>query len=300
MILVVGSTGMVGSEICRRLAARHRPIRALVRTTSQPLKIEALRALGVEIAIGDLRDAASLASACQGVSTVISTAASMPLAYEAGVNDVTSTDVAGVRQLVDAARTAGVARFIYTSISGNIKVSCPLHDAKREIERYLQGSGLTWTILRPSCFMQVWLTPAVGFDPANARVTVYGDGDRPISWISIEDLAEIAVRSLDVPVTRNAILELGGPEPLTPLEAIRIFERLAGRTFEVRHVSEEALRAQQEAAADPMQQSFAALMRAVARGDSVDMHGLLQSFGMRLTSVEEFAAVSLGKMPTHA
>jgi uncharacterized protein YbjT (DUF2867 family) len=59
MILVVGATGLVGSDVCRRLAARGRPVRALVRATSDPAKVDALRALGVEVAHGDLHDPAS-------------------------------------------------------------------------------------------------------------------------------------------------------------------------------------------------------------------------------------------------
>jgi uncharacterized protein YbjT (DUF2867 family) len=294
MILVVGATGLVGGEICRRLAARGQPVRALVRETSQPDKVAALRALGAEIATGSLQDQASLAAACKGVSAVITTVSSMPFSYVPGVNDIRTTDTDGVKRLVDSARDAGVPHFVYTSFSSNLDVDTPLRTAKRSVEEHLIGSGMGYTILRPSCFMEVWLSPAVGFDPAGARATVYGTGTAPISWIAIADVAELAIQSLEAPAARNAALELGGPEALSALEVIDIFERLAGRPFEVVHVPIEALAAQQEAATDPMAQTFAGLMRCVALGDRIDMAPLLQEIPLHMTTVREFAAAAVG------
>ena len=296
MILVVGATGLLGSEICRRLAARGERIRALVRSMSDPARVGALKALGVETVGGDLRERASLDVACRGAGAVITTVSSMPFAYEAGVNDIATTDLAGVTNLIDAAKAAGVPRFIYTSFSGNIDRDCPLRNAKRAVEAHLRESGLEYTILRPSVFMEVWLSPAVGFDAANARATIYGTGANPISWIAVADVAEFAVRSLDTPAARNAILELGGPEPLTPIQAVSIFERVVGRSFEVQHVPEEALRAQQEAATDPMARSFSALMRCYAAGDPIPMGTTRDAFPFPMTSVEQYAEKTLGKV----
>jgi uncharacterized protein YbjT (DUF2867 family) len=289
MILVAGATGLVGGEVCRRLAATGMAVRALVRGTSDPAKVEALRALGAEVVTGDLRDPASLAETCRGASAVISTISSMPFAYEAGVNDVTTTDMEGSLHLVDAARAAGVQHFVYTSFSGNIDLDFPLRNAKRTVEAYLKLSGMTYTILRPSYFMEVWLSLAVGFDAANAKVTIYGDGNNPISWIALGDVAEFAVRSLDSPAARNAILELGGPAALTPKQVVGIYERILGRPFETVHVPAEALLAQQSTATDPMQQSFTGLMRCYANGDPIDMRATLRDFPVTLTAVDTLA-----------
>ena len=54
-----------------------------------------------------------------------------------------------------------------------------------------------YTILRAGYFMEAWLSPAVGFDPINAKATIYGAGQNPISWISLQDVAQFAVTSLD-------------------------------------------------------------------------------------------------------
>jgi uncharacterized protein YbjT (DUF2867 family) len=202
-----------------------------------------------------------------------------------------ATDLSGMLHLVDAARAAGVVEhFVYTSFSKNIDLDFPLRNAKRTVEDHLKLSGLPYTILRPSCFMEVWLSPAVGFDAANAKATIYGTGANPISWISLADVAAFAVRSLDTPAARNATIELGGPEALTPLQVVKIFERAYGRPFTTEHVTAEALLAQQQAASDPMQQSFSGLMRCYAAGDPIDMESTLRSFPVALTSVGEYAA----------
>ena len=70
MNLVIGATGRLGSEVCRQLAAKGKPVRALVRATSDPGKVEALRSCGAEIVQGDLRDRASLSAACQGITNL--------------------------------------------------------------------------------------------------------------------------------------------------------------------------------------------------------------------------------------
>ena len=293
MILVVGATGMVGTSVCRRLSERGVSARAMVRATSDPAKVDGLETLGVDIVRGDLRDPASLAEACRDVSTVICTVSSMPFSYQPGINDIATTDLAGVRHLIDAAGASGVVeQFVYLSFSKNLDLDFPLRNAKRAVEDHLRLSGLTWTILRPSCFMEVWLSPAVGFDPANGRVTIYGTGENPISYISLEDVAEITVRSLTSPAARSAILELGGPEAMRPARAVQLFEQVYGRPISVQHVPVDALLAQQAAATDPMAQSFSGLMRCVAAGDAIDMRPVLQAMPMALVSVEEFAKAS--------
>lgn len=238
---------------------------------------------------GDLRDHASLKAACQGVTAMISTVSAMSFSYHPIENNIQKVDQEGSINLIEAAKAASVKHFIYTSFSGQIDLDFPLRNAKREVEKHLKDSGLSCTILRPSCFMEVWLSPAVGFDPANARVQRYGDGTNPISYISCLDVAEFAIACLENPAARNATLELGGPEGISQLAAVRIFEQASGRKFAVQYVLEEVLQSQRDAAADPMQQSFSGLMLCVARGDSIDMKKTLKSFSIKLTSVRDYA-----------
>lgn len=291
MNLVVGATGFLGSDICRLLVQQGQPVRALVRTTSNPAKKEALQSLGIELIEGDLKDPASLAAACQGVSAVITTA-SVTISRQPE-DSIQAVDLDGQLNLIQAAQAANVGQFIHVSYSGNIDVDCPLKTAKRTVEQAVKESGLTYTILRPSSFMEVWLSPIVGFDAATATATVYGAGEKKISWISLHDVTRFAVASLTNPAARNAVLELGGPEALSPLEVIKIFESISGKTFTVQHVPAEALEAQRAAATDPIQQSFAALMLSVTQGDEIDMRETAQRFSLALLSVEAFARQSL-------
>lgn len=264
MILVAGATGYLGREICRRLAADGRQVRALARTSSDPAVVRQLIEWGAEITLGDLRDPASLRAACRGTQAVVSTVTTTRSRQEGDTLD--ATDRQGQVDLIRAARDAGTRRFVLVSFTGEIRSDDDLTRAKREAEEAVRDSGMAYTILRPNFFMEAWLSPALGFDFVEGHATLYGDGTRPITWISLQDVAEYAVRSLTHPAARFATLELGGPAPLTPREVVRVFEEERGRPLQLRTVPESALRAQLDGASDPMQKAFAALMLVYARG----------------------------------
>jgi uncharacterized protein YbjT (DUF2867 family) len=289
MILVVGATGVVGTEICHLLTAGGKPVRAMVRETSDADKIDHLKQLGADIVHGDLRQSATVEPAMAGVTAVVTTVSSMPFAYVAGENDIQRVDLDGMIGLIDGAKKAGVQHFVYTSFSKQMDLGFPLSNAKRAVEQHLQASGMDYTILRPSFFMEVWLTPAVGFDAANATVQICGDGTRPVSYVSYVDVARFAVACLENPAARNAVLELGGPEQLSQLDATKIFEEVSGRDFAVQHLPDEALQSQRDQATDPMQESFASLMMCLAKGDPISMEETLQTFPLTLTSVRAYA-----------
>jgi uncharacterized protein YbjT (DUF2867 family) len=102
-------------------------------------------------------------------------------------------------------------------------------------------------------------------------------------------VARFAVASLENPVARNATLELGGPEGISPSSVIELFERVGGRPFEVTRVPIEVLRGQLAQAPDPMQQSFAGLMLSYASAPPIDMTATLKEFPVKLRTVEEYA-----------
>jgi len=291
--LVVGATGLLGSDICRNLVSAKQPVRALVRSTSDPVKVDALKRLRVTLVAGDLKDRASLVAACRGVTTVVTTVSST-FSRQPG-DSIQTVDQDGQLRLIDAARAAGVTRFIYISYSHQLNTDSPLTTAKRTVERQLLSSGLTYTILAPTFFMEVWLSPALGFDPDNGTAQIYGSGANPISWISAGDVARFAVAAIDNPAAANATVELGGPDALTPLQVVAAFEAARGRKLTVTHVPEEALRAQYAAATDPLQRSFAALTLGYALGDAIAMKMTLRLFPISLLSVQEYAGRKPGK-----
>lgn len=287
MYLVVGATGRLGGQICQLLAAKDVGVKGLVRSTSDQAKVEKLKGYGVEVVEGNMCDRASLEAACQRVTVVIATVSSMPVCYQPGENDIRTVDKQGYINLIDTAVAAGVDHFVYTSFTMDNEF--PLRNAKRSVEQYLKDSGLTYTILRPGYFMETWLSPAVGFDYPNAKAQIFGSGENPISWISSLDVVKFAVESLHNPAAVNAVLPLGGPEAVSPLETVKIFEEIGGQSFEVQNVPESALEEQLNAATDPMQQSFTGLMLAYALGDPIDMQETLKAFPVELTSVRNYA-----------
>ena len=285
-ILVAGATGYLGSEICRQLIAKNKKVKGLMRVTSDPGKVAQLKDSGVEIIEGDLKDKSSLENALHGVSTVISTVSST-LSRQQG-DSIQSVDDQGQINLIDAAVNAGASHFVYVSFC-SFADQFPLQTAKRTVEKHLAESGLSYTILKPTYFMEVWLSPALGFDYPNAKATVYGEGKNRISWIAIKDVASFVVASVDNPGARNISIELGGPGALSPLEAVNVFETVLGKNFEIQFVPEEALRAQKNGAQDPLSESFAALMLGVANGSEIDMKKANNIFSIQLTSVTDYA-----------
>ena len=285
-ILVAGATGFLGGEICRQLIGKNKNVKGLVRATSDANKVAQLKELGVEIVEGDLKDKSSIENALHGVSAIVSTVSSTFSRQEG--DSIQTVDDEGQNNLINAAVGAGISQFVYISFCA-MTGEFPLQTAKRKVEKHLAESGLNYTILQPTFFMEAWLSPALGFDYTNAKATVYGEGKNRISWIAIKDVASFAVASLDNPATKNRSIELGGPAALSPLEVVNIFEASHGKKFELQFVPEEALRAQKDAAQDPLSESFAALMLSFARGSEIDMKDIIDVLPMQLTSVNDYA-----------
>ena len=148
MILVVGATGLVGSEVCHKLKSGGEQVRALTRAASSKEKTDALLASGVELCIGDLKDPKSIADACRGVSAVVSTASST-LTRQPG-DSIESVDLAGQLNLVNAAKEANVGRFLLVSFR-KPRISFPLSDAKELVENAIRT--LNFTVVQASWFM---------------------------------------------------------------------------------------------------------------------------------------------------
>jgi uncharacterized protein YbjT (DUF2867 family) len=227
-----------------------------------------------------------LENSLQGVSAVISTVSST-LSRQPG-DSIETVDEEGQINLIDAAVAAGVSHFVFISFCP-MPGEFPLQTAKRKVEKHLAKSGLSYTVLQPTYFMEVWLSPALGFDYPNAKATIYGDGKNRLSWVAIKDVAWFAVASLDNGRGNNKVFELGGPEALSPLEIVKIFEENSGKKVELQFVPEEALSGQKESAQDSLSESFAALMLGVAKGSEIDMTSTVDVFpGQRLTSASEY------------
>ena len=281
-VLVVGSTGFLGMEICRQLVKAGKKVNALVRPSSDPAKVKALQQIGVETREGDLKNITSIKKALDGVDAVISTASST-LSRQEG-DSIKSVDDIGQLNLVQAAMDSGVKQFIFISFCP-MNQQFPLQTAKRNVEKKLMESKMNYTILQSGFFMEVWLSPAVGFDFPNSKVTIYGEGKNKLCWISLVDVAAIAVASMDNEAARNSVFQVGGPEAISPLEVVKIFENHMGNPFTIEHVPIAALQAQKTSATESLDESFAALMLVYAEGDNIDMSETRKVYPFKLTSV---------------
>lgn len=291
-VLVAGATGMVGGATADMLARGGAGVRALVRPTSDEAKRSALQAAGIELVEGNLTDASTLAAACQGMDAVVSTVSAMPFSWAEG-NTVGGVDRDGQINLIDAAERAGASRFVLVSFPHQPGIPFPLDDAKIAAERHLKARELDHTILHANFFMEIWLSPAFGFDYGESRATLFGDGHNRISWVSFQDVARTCVEAVSNGAARNATLSVGGPEALSPLEVVAAFERVGGKPWKVEHVPVEALEQQRDQAPDEVQQSVAGLQISYARGDwAMDPTSCLVKDGLK--SIEAYARESVG------
>jgi uncharacterized protein YbjT (DUF2867 family) len=155
-----------------------------------------------------------------------------------------AVDDAGHRALIDAAKAAGVKRFVYTSARG----AAPDHPVdfmrtKAAVERYLEGSGLNFTILRPAAFMEWHVHELLGKSIVEAgKTTIFGAGLNPSNFIAAFDVASFAVAALGAGNASGATLNLGGPDNISKRDVVRVYERYLGRRAQVRTVPLAAMR----------------------------------------------------------
>ena len=277
MILIVGATGTLGGMITRRLLQRGRKVRILVRDGSD---YGELVKAGAETVEGDLKDRASLDAAMRGVETVLTTANS---AMRGGADTVETVEIAGNRSLIDAAKAAGVRQFVFTSAMGADAGSpLPFLRGKGLTEQHLKSSGMSYTILSPNVFMEVWFPMVVGMPlQSGAPITIIGEGNRRHSFVSMNDVAAFAAAAVGNPAAGNQQIFIGGPEPLSWNDVVRRASAILGRELPVR-------RAQPAEKLPGLPDAVSGLMAAMDTYDSpVDMTATASTFGVQLTSAEQ-------------
>jgi uncharacterized protein YbjT (DUF2867 family) len=277
VILVVGATGHLGGLITRTLIDRGRPVRVLVRSDAEDVTAPA----GTETVLGDLKDPESLATACRGMSAVVTTANSVS---RAGPDTVESVDRRGNHDLVQAAAAAGVRRFVFTSALGASADSpIPFLRAKAETEQHLRASGMEWTILQPNLFMDTWV-PAVVGGPALAGepVTIVGQGSRRHSFVAARDVAAYAVAAIDHAQAVGRELVIGGPQALSWQDVVATFQEALGRPVATRPVP-------LGTSAPGLPDAVSGVLTALETYDSpLDMTGLSRTFAVPPTTLGDF------------
>lgn len=212
MFLVTGATGGIGRKVVRSLLLRQRQVRAFVRLNSRYGELEHR---GAEIFIGDLRREKDIQKACEGVKYIISAHGSD--------GDALALDYRANIELIDRAVAVGVEHFVFISVLGAERgyEDAPVFKAKRAVEKYLQNSGINYTILRPAGLASNLLPLAERFRQTGIYLLV-GDPKNRTSIVSTDDLAQIAVDCAEVAGARNQTLPVGGPEILQREDIPRI------------------------------------------------------------------------------
>jgi uncharacterized protein YbjT (DUF2867 family) len=236
-VLVAGATGQLGGVITRKLIASGTKVRALARNR------EALApfAPDAEIAAVDLRDLAKLTEACRGVDQIIATANNN---MGKGATSPTRIDLGAYQNLCAAARNTGVRRLTYVSYKGLSQDACvDIFRVKWYIEDAIRRSGVPYVMLRPTMFMEIWIDQLLAKAIREKRVaTIFGDGNNISNYISVDDVAEFAMRILARPEVVNEVVDAGGPSNLSQNQVATLVERRLGASGKRRHVPVAALR----------------------------------------------------------
>jgi uncharacterized protein YbjT (DUF2867 family) len=217
MIVVTGASGYVGSHIVRRLAELDRPVRALVRSRQWAQKEGRLKGLDVDWAEGDVTRPETLTPAMQGATAIIHTVA---IAIEKGGRTYEKINYQGTVNVVEAAKAAGVRRFINMSqLGADSRLPYRFLASKGKAQEYVAASALDWTAFRPSV---IW-GPEDEFANTFVRLIpfspiifpIVGDEEAKFQPVWVEDLVTCIVKALDDPGTIGKEYEVGGPEVLT-------------------------------------------------------------------------------------
>ncbi len=197
-IFVAGATGGTGGHAVNRLLERGNPVRGLVRDADRGREAFGDR---IELVVGDTRAPETFASAVAGCGALICTTGAQ--ASKGGVPE--EVEYQGVKNLVEAAKTAGVGQFVLVSSIGATKLDHRLNQIFDNIlmwklrgEDAVRESGIPYTVVRPGGLRD---------DPGGERAIALGQGDEISGTISREDVAEVCLRALDHDAARGVTFE---------------------------------------------------------------------------------------------
>jgi uncharacterized protein YbjT (DUF2867 family) len=278
MILVAGATGQLGGRIAHALLAAGRPVRVLVRPTSDYASLDEA---GASPVIGDLKDRRSLDAAVTGITTVVTTANS---AQRGGDDNPRTVDLEGNANLIDAAERAGVRRFVFVSgLGSTLDSPDPFMAAKAATEARLHASSLDFTIVASTPFIDVWVGMVVLGPILDGREVVYvGDGHNRHPMIAMEDAAAFILAAVDNPAASRSYIPIAGPAPFSWQDAIAAFERALGRPVPHRGIAPGER-------VPGLPDTVQGLVTFLGTSSSeLDVAGTAERFGVHLTRMEDW------------
>jgi len=228
MILIAGAGGHVGREIVKKAIARKLSVRCFDKADFNSPGVDLSQ---VEVQSGDITCMADVAKAVAGVDTVM-----FVLGLKRQTRELTHEKVehGGMENVIAAAKRSGVKHILYISALG---VAPDAHAtsliAKGKAEQALIGSGIDYTIFRPSGYFVDFAEHFAPKIKATGKFTLIGNGMTRIQPLAPSDLAEAFLQTLDNPKTRNRIFKISGPEIFTLAETVRLVARVVGRPVKI-------------------------------------------------------------------
>lgn len=271
-VTVFGATGTGGRAYVRAFRDAGFEVRGVVRPGGNAGVVRRLGAEPVEV---DLSHPDHAAAVVEGADAVVVSLLGR------GVNAV-AEEAAITRSAFEAARRAGVGRIVYTSVHlADAHTGVPHFDIKAELERDLAATGLPWTVLRPTTFMEGLDAPFMRDAALESGVVVSAiEIDTPISYVATDDLARLAVLSLGDARLDGAVIPIGGP-PVTYRSLLPLLSAICGRELRFELLDVEFLEAEEP--------HLAEMFRFLnAHGFIAPPSPLVEAVGLELTDVETF------------
>ncbi|OGN80898.1 MAG: hypothetical protein A2X23_06580 [Chloroflexi bacterium GWC2_73_18] len=298
-IAIAGGSGFVGGAIAAELARRGEEVVVL---SHRPGAARRHLPDAVEVREADATRTESLAAALVGADVLVIAIAhpNYPMENPRRGWTFEAVEAAGTERLVAAATASGVRRFFYVSGAGAAP-DAPRHwfRAKWRAEEAVRGSGITFTILRPTWIYgpgDVSLNRFLGFARWLPFVPMTGDGKQLLAPVFIDDVAKLAADALRDRAADDQVFELGGPEVLSMNDVLHTALRIGGRRRPILHAPARLMKL----VVWPLQ----FLPRAPLTPDAVDFVNqpavvdtapLLARMPRRLTPLEEGLATYLGR-----
>ena len=226
MITVFGATGTTGAPLVDTLMAKGATVRAV---TSDPSRLDALKAKGCEAVVANFTDPAALARACDGAEKIYLVTPAHLNMRQWKANVIEAAKAAGVRHIVVA-----------TGLGASPKAGLTFGKWHSETQELLKQSGLDWTFVQPTYFMQnlLWQAGNIAKD-----AVYYDDLGGPVAWIDARDIADVAAEALTAPGYEGKALGLTGPEALAAEDIAALLSEVAGRTVTCAPLSAEDAKA---------------------------------------------------------
>ncbi|NML38795.1 NmrA/HSCARG family protein [Chitinophaga sp. G-6-1-13] len=217
-ILVVGATGQQGGAVARVLLTEGWMVRGFTRDTTSTATQE-LTALGAEMVKGDLADQASIDEAMEDVYGVFN--------VHPGPLAVDQDEVQAGKNIADAAKAHRISHLVYSSAIGvDQAAQTGMQTEKAIVEKYIQATGISYTILRPASFMENFLNPKFGLQ--GTSFTTAALPTTQMQLIALEDIGKLAAMAFRQPeVFDQKIIELSG-DTLTPVQMAAAMSKTTG------------------------------------------------------------------------